>query len=308
VLLAVAYLTSTLINADKPMKTMLRNSKVASKSITYPPGLPMPIPSMSGAKDQKRLGLRTLYSWVHDKTDMQTECKEVIAGYPEVCILVCTKVTSITKGGELVDEYSRVSQHRCDSDYSNWARDGWTDPELKPEPYRPEPEYVWSGSSGLESEGLGSKSSNSKYGGSGSYFGSKSSKAKSSGSGSGSVSHSKGSKSESGGSSSSPGSYSKSSKSKSGGFGLGNGYSKSSKSDSISYGLGKSDKVPGIGSYGSSKSGKGSDSYGSAKSGKGSSRGSYGLGKSGKGSGSSGHGSSLRDASYWSAPLKWVSA
>ena len=141
--LAIANLTSTPINADSPMNTMLRSSKVASKSITYPPGLPMPIPSMSGAKDQKPLGSRTLYSWVHDKTDMQTECKEVIAGYPEVCILVCTKVTSITKGGELVDEYSSVSQHRCDSDYSDWAHNGWTDPEPKPEPYRPEPKYVW---------------------------------------------------------------------------------------------------------------------------------------------------------------------
>ena len=308
VLLAIANLTSTPINADRPKKTMLRSNKVASKSVNDPPGLSISIPSMSGAKAQKRMGPRALFSWVHEKTDIQTECKEVIAGYPEVCILVCTKVTSITKGGELVDEYSRVSQHRCDYYDSDWAHDGWTDPEPKPEPYWPEPEYVWSGSSGLGSEGLGSKSSNSKAGGSGSYSGSKSSKTKSggSGSGSGSGSYSKGSKSVTGGSSS--GSYSKSSKSKSGGVGLGNGHSKSSKSDSSRYGSSKSDKGPVIGSYGSSKSGKGSVSYGSVKSDKGSSRGSYSSGKSGKGSDSSSHGSSMGGASDWSAPLKWGSA
>ena len=314
VLLVLANLTSTPIDAARSTKTMLQSKENASKSYTVyqtdmsmidPPGLPMLIPSMPDAKANKQQGSRALYSWAHDKTDTQTECKEVITGYPEVCILVCTKVTSITKGGDLVDEYSRVSQHKCDSDDSNyWAHNGWTDPEPEPEPYWPEPEHKWSGSSGLGSDVLGSsKNAKSKSGGPGSYSGSKSSKSKSGGSGSGSGSYSKGSKSGSGGSSS--GSYSKSSKSKSGGLGLGNGYSKSSKSDSSSYGSGKSGKGPGRGSYGLSKSGKVSVSNGLVKSGKGSSRGSYSLGKSGKESDSSSHGSSFGDASNWSGPLKW---
>ena len=55
---------------------------------------------------------RKLSSWQHkvgDTKHVQTDCEEVVTGYPEVCILFCTEVTTVMKGEQIVDEYSRVS-------------------------------------------------------------------------------------------------------------------------------------------------------------------------------------------------------
>jgi len=162
-------------------------------SMIDPPKSLMAMPTMFDMKAQKRQGSRALYSWGHETTDVQTECEEVVAGHPEVCVLVCTKVTSIMNDEKLVDEYSRLSQHKCDSEDDE---DRW------------------------QSGGSGS--------GSGSAY-SKSNKSKSSVSGSGSDSGSKSSKHNSGGLGSGSGSVSKSSKATSGVLGLGSG-SKGSKS------------------------------------------------------------------------------
>jgi hypothetical protein len=277
---------------------------------------------------------RKLFSWQHEVGDtkhVQTDCEEVVTGYPEVCILVCTEVTSIMKGDELVDEYSRVSQHKCEG-YDD--EDGWQSGGL-----------VNSGSSDY------SKSSKSKSvggSGSGSFSGSKSSKSKAgAGSGlskssksgdAGSYSgSSKSSKSGSGYTKSSKGSGSYSKSSKSGGDGAGSvdtasewgativragpnewsaswsngnhypnpnikqgGYSKSSKG-SGSYS--KSSKSDGVSGY--SKSSKGSDFYskGSKSGGGGSASEDTGYSKSSK-SGGGGFGSA---GNAWSAPIEWVS-
>lgn len=163
-------------------------------SMIDPPKLLMSMPTMFDTKAKKQQESRALYSWSRETTDVQTECEEVVAGHPEVCVLVCTEVTSIMNGEKLVDEYSRLSQHKCDSEDDD---DGWQ-----------------SGGSGLGS-GTGSghsKSTKSKSGGSGSDLGSglssKSSKSNLSGSGlgSGSASASKSSKSTIGGSGSGSGS------------------------------------------------------------------------------------------------------
>jgi len=215
---------------------------------------------------------RELYSWRQEAGDtkhVQTECEEVIAGYPKVCIQVCTEVTSIMNGDEIVEEYSSASQHKCEGydDEGGWQSGGLVD-------------------------------SGSDY--------SKSSKSKSvGGSGSGSSSGSKSSKSKSGGSDSSSGS--KSSKSNSGDAGSYSGSSKSSKSGvsgSGSAGSGYSKSSKGSGSYSkSSKSGGGSGSADSSysKSSKSSSRVGGSYGKSGKGYRSKG------DTTSWSAPIEWVS-
>ena len=204
--LAIINLTSISINADRPTKNILRRNNDASKS-----GKGFAKTSKDGsmrmlleAFDAREVP-RKLFSWQHEVGDtkhVQTDCEEVVTGYPEVCILVCTELTSIMKGDELVDEYSRVSQHKCEG-YDD--EDGWQSGGL-----------VNSGSSDY------SKSSKSKSVGgfgSGSSSGSKSSKSKA-GAGSG---LSKSSKSGGSGSGSAGGAYSKSSK----GSGL---YSKGSKS------------------------------------------------------------------------------
>lgn len=191
--LAIINLT---INADRPTKNMLRRNDDASKS-----GKGFSKTSKDGsmrmlleAFDDAREEPRKLYSWQHEVGDtrhVQSDCEEVVTGYPEVCILVCTEVTSIMKGDELVDEYSRVSQHKCEG-YDD--EDGWQSGGL-----------VNSGSSDY------SKSSKSKSvggSGSGSSSGSKSSKSKA---GAGSDS-SKSSKSGGSGSDSAGSGYSKSSK------------------------------------------------------------------------------------------------
>lgn len=260
---------------------------------------------------------RKLYGWGQGiTTDVQTNCEEVIAGWNDVCILVCTKVTSIMKSNELVDEYSSVSQQKCEEDEEE---EGWQSGGL-----------VGSGSIGyskssksksvggsISGSSAGSKSSKSKSGGSGSYSGSKSSKSGGySKSSKGSGSYSKSSKSGGGGGAASgdiasdwgtttvgaspnewsaswsnvyhhysnpnikQGGYSKSSK----GSGL---YSKSSKSGGA-----------GSGSADFSKSSKGSSSY--SKGSKGSVDTDYS--KSSK----SGGGRSGSDS--WSAPINFVSS
>ena len=170
---------------------------------------------------------RKLYSWQHkvgDTKHVQTDCEEVVTGYPEVCILFCTEVTTVMKGEQIMDEYSRVSQHKCEG-YDD--EDGWQSGGLvfgssdSSKSSKSKSVGFGSGSS------TGSKSFKSKSGGSGSSSsGSKSSKSKSS-AGSGS---SKSSKSGGGGSGSASSGYSKSSK----GLGL---HSKSSKSGSGGSGL-----------------------------------------------------------------------
>ena len=163
-------------------------------SMIDPPKLLMSMPTMFDTKAKKQQESRALYSWSRETTDVQTECEEVVAGHPEVCVLVCTEVTSIMNGEKLVDEYSRLSQHKCDSEDDD---DGW--------------QSGGSGSNLGSGSGSGhSKSTKSKSGGLGSGLGSglssKSSKSNLSGSGSGSASASKSSKSTSGGSGSGSGS------------------------------------------------------------------------------------------------------
>ncbi|KAL3776871.1 hypothetical protein ACHAW5_009519 [Stephanodiscus triporus] len=68
----------------------------------------------------KRHGLRKLYySEGHEVTDVQTKCDQVIEGNPKRCMIVCVEVTSVKDGYELVDEYSKVSQRKCEA--------GWYD-------------------------------------------------------------------------------------------------------------------------------------------------------------------------------------
>ena len=70
----------------------------------------------------KRHGLRKLYySEEHEVTDVQTECEQVIEGNPKRCVIVCVEVTSVKDGDELVDEYSKVSQRKCED---GWEHDG----------------------------------------------------------------------------------------------------------------------------------------------------------------------------------------
>ncbi len=112
--LAIINLTSITINADRPTKNMLRRNDDASKS------------GKGFAKTSKDGSMRTLLeafdapeeprkldSWQHEVGDtkhvVQTDCEEVVTGYPEVCILFCTEVTTVMKGEQIMDEYSRVS-------------------------------------------------------------------------------------------------------------------------------------------------------------------------------------------------------
>ena len=277
---------------------------------------------------------RKLYGWGQGTTtDVQTDCEEVVTGYPEVCILVCTEVTSTMKGDELVNEYSSVSQQKCDGyeDEDGWQSGGLLGSVSSDYSKSSKSKSVGGFGSGSSS---GSKSSKSKSGGSGSYSGSKSSKSGDAGSYSGS---SKSSKSGSGYTKSSKGSGSYSKSSKSGGDGAGSvdtasewgativragpnewsaswsngnhypnpnikqgGYSKSSKG-SGSYS--KSSKSDGVSGY--SKSSKGSDFYskGSKSGGGGSASEDTGYSKSSK-SGGGGFGSA---GNAWSAPIEWVS-
>ena len=46
---------------------------------------------------------RKLYSWQHEVGDTKP------TGYPKVCILFCTEVTTVMKGEQIMDEYSMVS-------------------------------------------------------------------------------------------------------------------------------------------------------------------------------------------------------
>ena len=219
--LAIINLTSIAINADRPTKNMLRRNNDASKS-----GKGFAKTSKDGsmrmlleAFDAREVP-RKLFSWQHEVGDtkhVQTDCEEVVTGYPEVCILVCTEVTSIMKGDELVDEYSRVSQHKCEGydDEDGWQSGGLVNSGSSDYSKSSKSKSVGGSGSGSSS---GSKSSKSKSGGSGSYSGSKSSKSGDAGSYSGS---SKSSKSGSGYTKSSKGSGSYSKSSKSGGDGAG---------------------------------------------------------------------------------------
>ena len=220
--LAIINLTSITINADRPTKSMLRRNDDASKSgkgfakTSKDGSMRMLLQAFHAPEEPRKL-----YSWQHEVGDtkhVQTDCEEVVTGYPEVCILFCTEVTTVMKGEQIMDEYSRVSQHKCEG-YDD--EDGWQSGGLvfgssdSSKSSKSKSVGFGSGSS------PGSKSSKSKSGGSGSSSGSKSSKSKSS-AGSGS---SKSSKSGGGGSGSAGSGYSKSSK----GLGL---HSKSSKSGS----------------------------------------------------------------------------
>jgi hypothetical protein len=246
---------------------------------------------------------RELYGWGQGTTtDVQTDCKEIFAGWNEVCILVCTKVTSIMNGDELVDEYSSVSQQKCEEndDEDGWQSSGLVDLDSGNSDYSKSSKSKSVGGSGSGSSS-GSKSSKSKSGGSGSsYTGSKSSKSgdypKSS---KGSGSYSKSSKGSD--------SYSKSAKSGGGGSASGDIASdwgtttvRASPNDwSASWSNGYHHySNPNFKQGGYSKSSKGSGSY--SKSSKGSV--DTGYSKSSK----SGGGGSGSDS--WSAPIKFVSS
>jgi hypothetical protein len=272
---------------------------------------------------------RELYGWGQGiTTDVQTDCKEIFAGWNEVCILVCTKVTSIMNGDELVDEYSSVSQQKCEEngDEDGWQSSGLVDLDSGNSNYSKssKSKSVGGSSSGSSS---GSKSSKSKSGGSGSsYTGSKSSKSgdyskSSKGSGSyskiskGSDSYSKSSKSGGGGSASgdiasdwgtttvraSPNDWSASWSNGYHHYSNPNinikqgGYSKSSKG-SGSYSKSSKSDGAGSGSADFSKSSKGSSSY---------SKGSKGSIDTGYYKSKSGGGRSGSDT--WSAPINLVS-
>ena len=60
-------------------------------------------------------GLRKLYE-TEAKKDTITEekCEEVISGSPPICTKVCVVVTSTKKGDEVIDEYSKVTQSKCE--------------------------------------------------------------------------------------------------------------------------------------------------------------------------------------------------
>ena len=70
-----------------------------------------------GGNDNDQTNLRNLYgadvSDSHFISDTVTECEEIVAGNPPVCIKVCTEVTSIMSGETLVDETSKVNQSKC---------------------------------------------------------------------------------------------------------------------------------------------------------------------------------------------------
>jgi hypothetical protein len=50
------------------------------------------------------------------ETDTETECKKVIEGDPIGCVVVCVSVTSVTRDDKLIDEYSQVSQRKCEEE------------------------------------------------------------------------------------------------------------------------------------------------------------------------------------------------
>jgi hypothetical protein len=71
---------------------------------------------------ERQHGLRNLYSSEgHEITDVQTKCEQVIEGDPLQCIIICIEVTSIKKGDEHIDEYSKVNQRECEA---GWKHDG----------------------------------------------------------------------------------------------------------------------------------------------------------------------------------------
>jgi hypothetical protein len=74
----------------------------------------------------KRHGLRKLnYGEEHEVvTDVQTECEQVIEGNPKRCVIVCVEVTSVKDGDELVDEYSKVRQRKCEDGWEHDGNDG----------------------------------------------------------------------------------------------------------------------------------------------------------------------------------------
>ena len=73
----------------------------------------------------KRHGLRKLYySEGQVVTDVQTKCDQVIEGNPKRCMIVCVEVTSVKDGDELVDEYSKVSQRKCEDGWEHDGHDG----------------------------------------------------------------------------------------------------------------------------------------------------------------------------------------
>jgi len=80
----------------------------------------------------ERQGLRKLNNNEHEVTDVQTECDVVIEGNPKVCVKVCVEVTSTTRSIGVVEEFSQVSQHKCDESWEKEAApsvesaaDGW---------------------------------------------------------------------------------------------------------------------------------------------------------------------------------------
>jgi len=72
---------------------------------------------------------RALYS-PDVKTDQATKCHKVIEGNPEVCILVCTEVTSHWATNKLIDETSKTSQRECEYGWQNDGHD--EDPTYSP--------------------------------------------------------------------------------------------------------------------------------------------------------------------------------
>ena len=67
----------------------------------------------------ERQGLRKLTNDEHEVTDVQTKCDAVIEGNPKVCVKVCVEVTTTTRSNGIIDEYSQVSQHKCDEGWEN---------------------------------------------------------------------------------------------------------------------------------------------------------------------------------------------
>ena len=48
------------------------------------------------------------------KTDVTTDCREIIGGHPVVCVKVCTAITSIFDGDILIDETAETTEEECD--------------------------------------------------------------------------------------------------------------------------------------------------------------------------------------------------
>ena len=124
--LAIINLTSITINADRPTKNMLRRNDDASKSgkgfakTSKDGSMRMLLEAFDAPEESRKLD-----SWQHkvgDTKHVQTDREELVTGYPEVCILFCTEVTTVMKGEQVMDEYSRVSQHKCEG-YDD--EDGW---------------------------------------------------------------------------------------------------------------------------------------------------------------------------------------